>query len=87
MIKVAGRFPRSFIHVVTDPVDKIVQLPVPEPRIKDRLNLELGNTIHVERKSRSDDAAWKLVWNMGLQEADVENWMDVHGGRVIETKS
>ena len=78
MSKVVGGFPRSLIHVVTDPVDKIVQLPVPELRIKDRLNLELGNTIHVERRRRIDDAAWKLVWNMGLQEADVENRMDVH---------
>ena len=87
MSKVVGRSPRSLIHVVTDPVDKIVQLPVPEPRIKDRLNLELGNTIHVERKSRSDDAAWKLVWNMGLQEADVENRMDVHRRWKIQMES
>ena len=57
MSKVVGGFPRSLIHVVTDPVDKIVQLPVPELGVEDRLNLELRDPIDVEGWRGSHDAA------------------------------
>ena len=87
MSKVVGGFPRSLVDVVTDPVDKIVQLPVPELGVEDRLNLKLRDPIDVERWRCSYDAAWELVWNMGLQEADVENRMDLHGRWKIEMES
>ena len=41
MSKVVGRFPRSVVDVVADPIHEVIQLAVPKFGVEDRLNLEL----------------------------------------------
>ena len=42
------------------------------------MNLEFGDAINVEGQRGSHDAAREGVWNMGLQETDVEDKMDLN---------
>ena len=51
------------------------------PGIQDLVHLKLRKTIHLGRKRGGHDAIRERVRHMRFQEADMENRMDVHGGR------
>ena len=79
MSKVVPRFPRSNIDIVTDPIHEVVQLPVPKFGVEDRLNLESRDAVHMDGQRGGHDAARERVGHVGLQEADVEYIMNLHG--------
>ena len=79
MSKVVGRLPRSVIDVVADPIHEVVQFPVPKFGVKDRLNLALWDAIHMDGQRGGHDATRECVWHVGLQVADVEYIMNLHG--------
>ena len=78
MSKVVGRLPRCVVYVVADPIHEAVQLAVPKFGVEDRLNLELGNVVHMDGQRGSHNATMECVWHMELEEADVEYIMNLH---------
>ena len=87
MSKVVGRFPRSVVYVVADPIHEVVQFPVPKFGVEDRLNFEFWDVVHMDGQRGGHDAARERVGHVGLQEADVEYIMNLHGRWKIQSKS
>ena len=79
MGKVGGRLPRSVVYVVADPMHEVLQFPVPKFGVEDRLNLEFWDAVHMDGQEGGHDAARECVRHVGLQEADVEYIMNLHG--------
>ena len=72
MSKVVGRFPRSVVYVVADPIHEVVQFAVPKFGVEDRLNLELWNAVHMDGRGGATTrpgnvfGTWgsrRLTWN------------------------
>ena len=79
MSKAVGRFPRSVVDVVADPIHEVVKFPVPKFGVEDGLNLEFWDVVHMDGQRGSHDAAWECVGHVGLHEADVEYIMNLNG--------
>ena len=86
IFKVGSRFPSALKNVVSDPIDKIVDLAPVELGVENFPNLELRRTVHVEGRMNLLDATWKRVGHMRLQKADMEDRMDMHGRGEIESE-
>ena len=79
MRNVLSRMPRAVRDIVSNPAQKIMQLAAPKSRIEDRIDLELKHTVHVDGRRDLHDSIGGRVRHVWLQEADMENRMDVHG--------
>ena len=79
--------PRAVRNVVAHPVHVVFQLAAPKSGVEDRIDLKLLHTVHLDCWRRGHDSAWERICHVGLQEADMENWMDLNGRWQGETKS
>ena len=77
--KICHRLPRSFRNVISHPIDEILNLAPLDPGVENGPDLELGQAVHVERRRNGFDATRESIGHMWLQEADVEDRMDMHG--------
>ena len=84
--QIRHRLPRSLRNIVPDPIDKVPDLPLEDLGVENFADLELREAIHVEGRGNFLDSAWERVRHMRLQEADVEDRMDVHGGGKIKSE-
>ena len=82
--KICNRLPRSIRNVVTDPIDEVLDLAAADLGVENLANFELRQTVHLDGKGNALNAAKKRVGHMGLQKADVEDWMDIHAGGKID---
>ena len=76
--KICYRLPRLLRFVVTHPIDKISDLASKDLGAENLSDLELRKTVDVDGRGNVFDAAWERVGHMRLQEADVEDRVDVH---------
>ena len=81
-----NRLPRSLRYIVPYPIDEILELAAADPGVENLTNLELWQTVHLDEKGNSLNATRKRVGHMRLQEADVEDGMDVHAGGEVESE-
>ena len=81
MTKIFCRFPGSFRYVVAHPIDEVEQLVAPQFRIEYFANLELLQPVHLDGQGNLHDASSEFVFHMWLQQADVEDRMDLHGSQ------
>ena len=84
--KICNRLPRSFRYIVPDPIDEILDFAAADLGVENLMIFELRQTVHLDGKGDSLNAAKKRVGHMRLQEADVEDGMDVHAGGEIESE-
>ena len=80
------RLPRSLQNIVTDPIDKVPDLPLEDLGVQNFADLKLREAIHVERRGNFFDPARERVRHMRFQEADMEDRINVHGGRKIKSE-
>ena len=86
IFQILHKLARSLRNVVPDPIDKVPDLPPEDLGVQNFADLELREAIHVERGGNLLDSARKRVRHMRFQEADMEDRMDVHGGRKIKSE-
>ena len=67
--------------IVADPIHEVEEFAAPKLGVEDLVNLELGKAIHLSGQGRGHDTARERVCHMQLQQADVEDRMDLHGRR------
>ena len=72
------RLPRSFRDIVAFPVDEILDPAPSDAGVQNLSNFKLWKTVHMEGSRGVHVAAREGIGNMGLQEDDVENRMDLH---------
>lgn len=84
MTKIFCGLPGSFRHVVAHPIDEVEQLPSPEFRIEYFANLELLHPVHLDGQGDLHDASPEHVSHMWLQQADVEDRVDLHRRRQVQ---
>ena len=84
--QIRHRLPRSLRNIVPDPIDKVPDLPPQNLGVQNFADLELQEAIHVERRGDFLDSARERVCHMRLQEADVEDRVDVHGRGKIKSE-
>ena len=84
--QILHRLPRALRNIVPDPIDKVPDLPPEDLGVQNFADLELREAIHVERGGNLLDSARERVRHMRFQEVDMEDWMNVHGGRKIKPK-
>ena len=84
--QILHRLPRSLRNVVPDPIDKVPEIPLEDLGVQNFADLELREAIHVERGGGFLDSARERVRHMRLQEADMEDRMNVPGGRKIKSE-
>ena len=75
-----------FRLVVSYPIDKIEDLASEDLGGQNLADLELRKTVHLDGRGNFFYSVGKRVCHMGLQKADVEYKMNVHGGRKSEAK-
>ena len=80
------RLPQSLRNIVPDPIDKVPDLPPEDLGVQNFADLEPREAIHVERGGNLFDSARERVRHMRFQEADMEDKMNVHGGRKIKSE-
>ena len=79
VVQVHHRLPRQIRTVIPHPIHLVLEFAAEISRIHDEIDLKLRKTIHLGRKRRGHDAIRERVGHMRLREADMENWMEVHG--------
>ena len=84
--QILHRLPRALRNVVPDPIVKIPDLAPEDLGVQDFADLELREDIHMERGRNLLDSARERVCHMPFQEADMEDRMNVQGGRKIESE-
>ena len=78
MAKIYCGLPGSLGHVVAHPIDEVEQLAAPEFRIQYFANLELLQPVHLDGQGNLHDASAERIFDMWLQQADVEDRMNLH---------
>ena len=66
IFKIGHRLPRPLRSIVTDPIYQILKLALVELGVQNLLDLELGQTVHVEGGGDLLDSAWEFVCHMWL---------------------
>ena len=84
--QILHRLPRLLRNIVPDPIDKVPNLPPEDLGVQDFADLELREAIHVERGGNFLESARERVCHVWFQEADMEDKMNVHGGRKITSE-
>ena len=84
--KICNRLPRSLRYVVSYPIYQILCFFATDPGVENLANFELGQSVHLDGKGNSLNAARKSVGHMWLEKADVEYGMDVHTRGEIESE-
>ena len=84
--QILHRLPRPLRNIVPDPIDKVPDLPPEDLGVWNLADFELGEAIHVERGRNFLDSARERVRHVRFQEPDMEDRMDVHGGRKIKSE-
>ena len=84
--QILHRLPRALKNIVLDPIDKVPDLPPEDLGAQDFADLELREAIHVERGGNFLDSARERVRHVRFQEADMEDRMNVYGGRKIKSE-
>ena len=77
MAKIVGRFPRPLQGVVSHPIDEGPELATPESEIEDIINVQLMSLVHLDRLRDLHDSARERVCHMWLEEANMEDWMNM----------
>ena len=62
--KICNRLLRSLIYVVPYPIDEILDLAAADPGVENLTNFELWQTVHLDGKGDSLDAARKRCASM-----------------------
>ena len=78
--KIRRGFPSAFGLVVTHPIHQIKKFAASKFGVEDRMDLKLRKAIHLDRQGDLHDTTREGVWHMQLQQADMEDRMDMHGG-------
>ena len=86
IIKICHRLPRSLRNIVSHPIYKILNFAPSDPRVENVADFKLGQTVHLDGRRDLLDTAGERVGHMRLQEADVEDRMDMHGRRKIQAE-
>ena len=76
--KIRRWFPSALGLVVTHPIHQIVEFVASKFGVEDRMDLKLKKAVHLDRQGDLHDTTQEGVWHMQLQQADVEDWMDMH---------
>ena len=84
--QILHRLPRSLRNIVPDPINKVPDLPPEDLGVQDFADLKLKEAIHVERGGDFLYSAKERVRHVRFQEADMEDRMNVHGGRKIKSE-
>ena len=84
--KICSRLPRSVGNIVSDPIDEIQEFAPSDLGVQNCPNLKLWKPVHLDGVRGRLDASRDCIGNVGFEEADMEDWMDVHGGGKIESK-
>ena len=82
--QVLRRLPRTFRFVVADPIHQVKQLATQEFGIEDLRHLTFWCAVHNDWRRRRHDTTGERVGIMWLQKADVENRVDLDGGRQLQ---
>ena len=72
--------------VVSYPIDKIKDLAPKDLGGQNLADLELRKAVHLDGRGNVFHSVGKRVCHMGLQKADVEYRMNLHGGRKSQAK-
>ena len=75
-----------FRLVVSDPIDKVVDLAPKDLGGQNLANFELRKAVHLDGRGNFLHSVGKRVCHMRLQKADVEYRMNVHRGRKSQAK-
>ena len=74
------RLPGRLRVIVAHPIYLVLKFAVKISGIHNLVHFKLRKTIHLGRKRGGHDAIRERVGHVRFQEADMEHWMDVHGG-------
>ena len=77
--KIFCELPSALRLVVANPIHQVIEFAAPKSGIEDRINLKLKKAIHLDRQGDLHDGAREWAGHMRLEEADMEDRMDVHG--------
>ena len=75
-----------FRLVVSHPIDKVEDLAPEDLGGEDFSDLELRKAVHLDGGGNFLHSVGKRVCHMGLQKADMEYKMNLHGGRKSQAK-
>ena len=82
---VVGRFPRTLRFIVPYPVDEVKELASHNLGIQNCGHLMLWRAVHNDRRWRRHDTTWERIGMVRLEEVDVEDRMDFHRRRQLQT--
>jgi hypothetical protein len=84
--EIFGWFPCSARDGPVLPVDEVLKLAAADPGIQDRFDFKFIVTVDSDWWRRVLDTAGDIVRMEGLEEADVEHRMDLHGRGKLEAE-
>src|ERR1700723_835203 len=86
MIEVAGWFPGPFVGIVANPVDKVFQFTITNSRVQDLLDFVFQDVFNCHGWRRRLGVSRNSVRVVRIEEAGVEDRMDLHLGGKVQLK-